>query len=157
MAPTPAATVHTVFTSECNNVQFDWFATGVFESFRTSGMRGKITRLLACSPEELAKYKGMDIGPTFVHPNYRHNPINGDTSASYNKPASVMHFSRESNFTEDYLLFIDADMLLCARRPCRRGALSQGPCAERPEQRPPPALAACATSTRSSWAPSQAR
>ena len=79
-------------------------------------MRGKITRLLACSAEELATYKGMDIGAevgdTFVHPNYRHNPINGDVSASYNKPASVMHFSRESNFTEDYLLFIDADMLL---------------------------------------------
>ena len=26
-----------------------------------------------------------------------------------------MHFSRESNFTEDYLLFIDADMLLVRR------------------------------------------
>ena len=75
-------------------------------------MRGKITRLLACSPEELLTYKGMDIGPTFVHPNYRHNPMNGDVSASYNKPASVMHFSRESNFTEEFLLFIDADMLL---------------------------------------------
>ena len=48
----------------------------------TAGMRGKITRLLACSPEELLTYKGMDIGPTFVHPNYRHNPINGDVSAS---------------------------------------------------------------------------
>ena len=105
-------------------------------------MRGKITRLLACSPEGLLTYKGMDIGPTFVHHNYRHNPINGDVSASYNKPASVMHFSRESNFTEDYLLFIDADMLLvrdldpialgakpgtvvseevgCRRRRCRR-------------------------------------
>ena len=136
MAPVAGASLHTVFTSECNNVQFDWFATGVFESFRasgecprawpprharvsmqlppvrTAGMRGKITRLLACSPEELLTYKGMDIGPTFVHPNYRHNPMNGDVSASYNKPASVMHFSRESNFTEEFLLFIDADMLL---------------------------------------------
>ena len=135
MAPVAGASLHTVFTSECNNVQFDWFATGVFESFRasgecphawpprpareyattavrTAGMRGKITRLLACSPEELLSYKGMDIGPTFVHPNYRHNPMNGDVSASYNKPASVMHFSRESNFSEEFLLFIDADMLL---------------------------------------------
>ena len=108
MAPVAGGTLHTVFTSECNNVQFDWFATGVFESFRasgestpagrcamarnecpavrTAGMRGKITRLLACSPEELRTYKGMDIGPTFVHPNYRHNPINGDVSASCNKP-----------------------------------------------------------------------
>ena len=135
MAPVAGASLHTVFTSECNNVQFDWFATGVFESFRasgecphawpprparehattavrTAGMRGKITRLLACSPEELLSYTGMDIGPTFVHPNYRHNPMNGDVSASYNKPASVMHFSRESNFSEEFLLFIDADMLL---------------------------------------------
>ena len=37
MAPVGASTLHTVFTSECNNVQFDWFATGVFESFRASG------------------------------------------------------------------------------------------------------------------------
>ena len=49
-------------------------------------MRGKITRLLACSPEELLTYKGMDIGPTFVHPNYRHNPINGDAYTSYITP-----------------------------------------------------------------------
>ena len=37
MAPVGGRTLHTVFTSECNNVQFDWFATGVFESFRASG------------------------------------------------------------------------------------------------------------------------
>ena len=47
-----------------------------------------------------------------MHPNYRHNQLNGDTSASYNKPGSVMHWSTSANFTEDYLLFIDADMLL---------------------------------------------
>ena len=110
-----SSNLHTVFTSECNNRQFDWFATGVYESFRTSGMKGSITRLLACSQVELAKYRGLDLGPTFVHPNYRHNPLNGDESASYNKPASVMHFVREANFTEEYVLFIDADMLL--RRP----------------------------------------
>ena len=107
-----SANLHTVFTSECNNKQFDWFTVGVYESFRTSGMQGSITRLLACTPEDLAKYQGLDLGPTFVHPNYRHNPLNGDTSASYNKPASVMHFSREANFTEEFVLFIDADMLL---------------------------------------------
>mgnify|MGYP004153532951 FL=1 len=37
MPPVAEASLHTVFTSECNNVQFDWFATGVFESFRASG------------------------------------------------------------------------------------------------------------------------
>ncbi|KAL1529318.1 hypothetical protein AB1Y20_000272 [Prymnesium parvum] len=107
-----AGSMHTVFTSECLNVQFDWFATGVYESFRNSGMQGSITRLLACGEEELKQYKGLDLGPTFVHPNYRHNPLNGDVSASYNKPASVMHFTREANFTEEFILFIDADMVL---------------------------------------------
>ena len=77
----------------------------------------KMTRLLACSEEELKTYKGLDLGPTFVHPNYRHNPINGDTSASYNKPASVMHFSQSSNYTEEFLLFIDADMILWPHKP----------------------------------------
>jgi hypothetical protein len=104
--------VHTVFTSECHNKQFDWFATGVYKSFHDSGQLGSITRLLACSQEDLKEYQGLDLGPTFVHPNYRHNPINGDESASYNKPASVMHFTREANFTEDFILFIDADMIL---------------------------------------------
>ena len=107
-----SSNLHTVFTSECNNKQFDWFSVGVYESFRASGMQGSITRLLACNKEDLKEYKGLDLGPTFVHPNYRHNPINGDTSASYNKPASVMHFSMEANFTEEFILFIDADMLL---------------------------------------------
>ena len=46
------------------------------------------------SPDDLANYSMLDIGPTFVHPNYRHNPLNGDVSASYNKPASVMHWVR---------------------------------------------------------------
>ena len=118
MAATPTdaapATLHTVFTSECHNPQFDWFATGVYRSHRESGIRGRITRLLACGADDLAQYRGLGLGPTFVHPNYRHNPLNGDTSASYNKPGSVMHFSREANFTEEYVLFIDADMLLRA-------------------------------------------
>jgi hypothetical protein len=107
-----SANLHTVFTCECNNKQFDWFAVGVYESFRKSGMKGSITRLLACTDADLREYAGLELGPTFVHPNYRHNPVNGDVSASYNKPASVMHFSREANFTEEFILFIDADMVL---------------------------------------------
>ena len=51
MAPVGASTLHTVFTSECNNVQFDWFATGVFESFRASGE----SRPLAATPPVSAR------------------------------------------------------------------------------------------------------
>ena len=67
MAPTPSdaapATLHTVFTSECHNPQFDWFATGVYRSHRESGIRGRITRLLACGADDLAQYRGLGLGP----------------------------------------------------------------------------------------------
>ena len=39
---------------------------------------------------------------------------NHEQSGSYNKPASVMHWVREADVRETYVLFIDADMLLRA-------------------------------------------
>jgi len=79
-------------------------------------MPGKITRLLACTEEQRKVYpqSGLDMGPTFVHPNYVNNPHNHESSGSYNKPASVMHWVREAQIDEMYILFIDADMLLRA-------------------------------------------
>jgi hypothetical protein len=47
-----------------------------------------------------------------------HRPTSGNSSPAKAppllraQPASVMHFTREANFTEDYILFIDADMIL---------------------------------------------
>ena len=51
---------------------FDYKSIGAYYSHRVSGMPGKITRLLACSKEQSAKYTGWDLGPTFVHDNYGH-------------------------------------------------------------------------------------
>ena len=62
--------VHIVFSAECNTAM-TWQAVGLFHSFRTSGQAGNITRLLACSDDQLASYRGLDIGPTFVHHNMR--------------------------------------------------------------------------------------
>ena len=45
-----SANLHTVFTSECQNPQFDWFSLGVYASFRNAQMRGSITRLLVSAP-----------------------------------------------------------------------------------------------------------
>lgn len=107
--------LHTVFCAECNT-NFDWKSAGVFYSHRVSGMKGPITRLLACSKAALAAYpdRALRMGPTFVHPDYFDNPHNNESSGSYNKPASVMHWTREANIRETYVLFIDADMLLRA-------------------------------------------
>ncbi|KAL1503306.1 hypothetical protein AB1Y20_011358 [Prymnesium parvum] len=110
------AEVHTVFCAECTTY-FDWKSAGMFYTHRISGMPGPITRLLACSAEQLRVYppRGMEMGPTFVHPNYANpNPHNGEASGSYNKPAAVMHWTREVRIAETYVLFVDADMLLRA-------------------------------------------
>ena len=90
-------------------------------------------RLLACDDRQMASYKGMNIGPTFVHANHGHmshkrtlgpgetEPPAGarasDMSPSYNKPGSIMHWVQESEEAKsvDYVLYIDADMLI--RRP----------------------------------------
>ncbi len=56
---------------------FDWHSIVLFYSHRVSGQPGGITRLLACSEEQLKSYQGLDIGPTFVHPDHRnHNGMN---------------------------------------------------------------------------------
>ena len=52
MAPTAPATLHTVFTSECHNPQFDWFATGVYRSHRESGIRAISNRPLLLGRHE---------------------------------------------------------------------------------------------------------
>ena len=60
----------------------------MYYSHRVSGMHGKITRLLACSQEQSAKYTGWDLGPTFVHENFGHMQQTrelqpGETKAPY--------------------------------------------------------------------------
>ncbi len=111
----PTGSLHTVFCAECTTY-FDWKSAGVYYTHRTSGMPGKITRLLACSDEQRRVYpqRSIEMGPTFIHPNYVNNPHNHEQSGSYNKPAAVMHWSREAKIDEDYVLYIDADMLLRA-------------------------------------------
>ena len=118
--------VHTVFCAECTN-NFDYKSLGVYWSHALSGMPGNVTRLLACSETQLATYKGLNLGPTFVHKNHAHiqqkreagegQPYGShstDQSPSYNKPGSIMHWVHESEEAKhvDYVLYIDADMLL---------------------------------------------
>ena len=109
------SSLHTVFCAECTT-NFDWKSAGVYYTHRLSGMPGKITRLLACTDEQRRTYpkRGLEMGPTFVHPNYVNNPHNGESSGSYNKPAAVMHWVAEAQIDETWVLFIDADMLLRA-------------------------------------------
>ena len=105
--------LHVVFSAECNP-SMTWQAIALFHSFRHVGQVGNITRLLACSAEQLKSYNGMDVGPTFVHHNMRfgHELIDETGYPSYNKPASVMFFLQEVDVQEDYIALLDTDMLL---------------------------------------------
>lgn len=114
-AAAAAPSVHTAFCAECT-LAFDWKSIGMFHSHKASGMPGAITRLLACSAAQLEGYRGLQLGPTFVHQNYGSGDVPGfDPSPTYNKPASLMHWLQEAQVAEEYIVYVDADMLL--RRP----------------------------------------
>jgi hypothetical protein len=109
------SSLHVVFSAECNHA-FTWQAVGLFASHRSSGSSGNITRLLACSEEQLQNYSGLDAGPTFVHHNMRfgHELIDETGYPSYNKPASVMFFLEQVDPESEFIALLDTDMLLRA-------------------------------------------
>lgn len=105
-----SGSIHVIFGATCSP-SMDWKSIAVFHTFKTSGWKDtNITRLLACTPEQLKSYKGMDIGPTFVFNDQQSVSGYGD-SPTYNKPAGIMHFTQEANIEEEFILFVDADML----------------------------------------------
>ena len=61
MADVSPAHLHVVFSAECIPA-FDWQSAGLFYSFNRTRQPGKITRLLACSDEQLASYPGYVRG-----------------------------------------------------------------------------------------------
>ena len=87
----------------------------MFYSHRAIGQPGPITRLLACSEAQLAEYRGMDAGPTFVHHNMRfgHPTLIDEVGyPSYNKPASVMFWLDQTDVKEEFVALLDTDMQL---------------------------------------------
>ena len=84
-AQAPAATLHTVFTTECG-MYFNWQTLGLLYSHRKSGQPGPITRLLSCTPEDLANFQDLQGVTTHVAPSWTHHPRTGDI---YRYPASL--------------------------------------------------------------------
>ena len=84
----------------------------LFHSHKHSGQSGGITRLLACSKDQLKTYQGLDIGPTFVHHNHRADERMN--YAAFNKPASVKYWVHSGAVPAgvEYVMQLDADMLI---------------------------------------------
>ncbi|GJP49488.1 hypothetical protein CLOM_g8686 [Closterium sp. NIES-68] len=106
----------TLFSGECT-AYFDWQTLGLMYSFRRSGQPGKLVRLLACNEDMLKEYRGLDLAPTMVVPNWDHDPHNGDWYSAINKPVGVKYWLDNSPDAQavDFVLILDADQIL--RRP----------------------------------------
>ncbi|XP_022154175.1 peptidyl serine alpha-galactosyltransferase [Momordica charantia] len=103
--------IHTLFSTECTPY-FDWQTVGLMHSFRLSGQPGNITRLLSCTSEDLKEYKGHDLAPTHYVPSMNRHPLTGDWYPAINKPAAVLHWLNHVNTDAEFIVILDADMIL---------------------------------------------
>ncbi|KAK9863378.1 hypothetical protein WJX84_005251 [Apatococcus fuscideae] len=110
-AQAPAATVHTVITTECGGY-FSWQTLGLVYSHRKAGQPGPLTRLLSCTEEQLKDQKDMDTVATHVAPSLTIDSKMNDVYSAYNKPGAVLHWLETTDVKEDYILVIDADMIM---------------------------------------------
>lgn len=81
-------------------------------SFRLSGQPGNITRLLSCTDEDLKNYKGHDLAPTHYVPSMSRHPLTGDWYPAINKPAAVLHWLNHVQTDAEFLVILDADMIM---------------------------------------------
>ncbi|KAL3813856.1 hypothetical protein ACJIZ3_015124 [Penstemon smallii] len=103
--------IHTLFSTECSSY-FDWQTVGLVHSFHSSGQPGDITRLLSCTEEDLKEYKGHDLAPTHYVPSMSRHPLTGDWYPAINKPAAVVHWINHVKTDAEYVVILDADMIM---------------------------------------------
>ncbi|PIN17816.1 hypothetical protein CDL12_09520 [Handroanthus impetiginosus] len=103
--------IHTIFSAECSPY-FDWQTVGLVHSFYKSGQPGSITRLLSCTEEDLKRYNGHDLAPTHYVPSMSRHPITGDWYPEINKPAAVVHWINHVKIDAEYVIILDADMIM---------------------------------------------
>ncbi|CAK0787343.1 hypothetical protein CVIRNUC_010562 [Coccomyxa viridis] len=107
------SSIHTVVTTECTPY-FDWQVLGLWYSFKRAKQPGKLTRLLSCTEEQLLTYRGKDLVTTHVVPSLTLDPNqeHSDHYSAYNKPGAVIFWLQDVEPEEDYILVIDADMIM---------------------------------------------
>ncbi|KAM5581849.1 peptidyl serine alpha-galactosyltransferase [Rosa sericea] len=107
----PYPKIHTLFSTECTPY-FDWQTVGLVHSFHLSGQPGNITRLLSCTDEDLKQYTGHDLAPTHYVPSMSRHPLTGDWYPAINKPAAVLHWLNHVDTDAEYIVILDADMIM---------------------------------------------
>ena len=64
--------------------------------FKRVGQEGPLTRLMACTKEELDGYTPLDTVDTYIAPSFAKDSIHDDEYPPYNKPGAVTHWLRVS-------------------------------------------------------------
>ncbi|KAK9905110.1 hypothetical protein WJX75_009783 [Coccomyxa subellipsoidea] len=105
------ATIHTVFTTECGPY-FTWQSLGFMSSYKLTGQEGNVTRLMSCDEESLKDWHDDGIMPTHIAPSWTKHPRTGDLYSGINKPVAVQDWLTRTNPQEDYILILDADMIM---------------------------------------------
>jgi peptidyl serine alpha-galactosyltransferase len=100
---------------------------GMVYSHRKAGQPGPLTRIMCCTDAEWAALPEEDrsIATTHVAPSFTVHPRTGDPYSAYNKPVAVIDWLARNNVTEEYVLIIDADMIM--REPFLPHASGAGP------------------------------
>lgn len=107
----PYPKIHTIFSTECTTY-FDWQTVGLVHSFNLSGQPGNLTRLLSCTDDDLKRYTGHDLAHTHYVPSMSRHPLTGDWYPAINKPAAVLHWLNHVNIDAEFIVILDADMIL---------------------------------------------
>lgn len=83
-------------------------------SHKKAGQPGPLTRIVSCSPGEWEKMSSEEktLVQTHVAPSYTNHPRTGDVYPAYNKPVAVIDWLAKTDVLEDFVLIIDADMIM---------------------------------------------
>jgi hypothetical protein len=111
-----ASTIHTAFPTECGQY-FVWQSVGMVYSHKKIAQPGPLTRIVSCTQEEWSNMseEAQTFVTTHVAPSYTHHPKSGDTYPAYNKPVAVIDWLAKNDIKEDFVLIIDADMIMRRR------------------------------------------
>lgn len=114
--------IHTIVSSECT-AYFSFQMLALVFTHKRVGQTGPLTRIMACSEEDLKMFntEDMEVMNTHVTPQYRYDPETGDMYTPYNRPGGVLHWLENAKPREEWILMVDPDMLF--RHPVTPGAM----------------------------------
>ena len=90
-----------------------WLYHLCMRRFKRVGQEGPLTRLMACTKEELEAYTPLDVVDTYVAPSFAKDSAHSDDYPPYNKPGAVTHWLRVSHLHAQSLPCILVPLAAC--------------------------------------------